>query len=181
LIAEDVTGREVHERRIRDPDGYRPSRCARCGESVLHIHDYRERQLRAEPDVPVITIVRHVCSHCEAIWQTLPVFVARHLWRSWLVVEHSVMGSAPRSWPAVALRTRQRWAERMRSAARFLIQLLAISGGHLWTAIASELGSSASRADLLDRYAHCATAPVGHRLASLSALAYRLAPKVRFM
>jgi hypothetical protein len=149
---------------------------------VLHVHDYRERQLRAEPGVPVITIVRHVCSHCEAIWQTLPVFVARHLWRSWIVVELTITGSAPPSWPAVPPRTRQRWEERMRSAARLLIQLLAISGGHLWSAIASELGlSAASRADLLDRYAYVVSVPVGHRLASLDALVYRLAPKVRLM
>src|SRR5207253_2889976 len=43
LIAEDVTEHAKHERRICDPDGYRPPFCPRCGKGPLHVHDYRER------------------------------------------------------------------------------------------------------------------------------------------
>jgi len=56
LIAEDVTDHAAHERRICDPDGYRPAFCPRCGERRLHVHDYRERVLRAEPGKPVAMI-----------------------------------------------------------------------------------------------------------------------------
>ncbi|PYT72374.1 MAG: hypothetical protein DMG39_10140 [Acidobacteria bacterium] len=56
LIAEEVTDHAAHERRICDPDGYRPAFCPRCGERRLHVHDYRERVLRAEPGKPVAMI-----------------------------------------------------------------------------------------------------------------------------
>jgi hypothetical protein len=49
IIAEDVTDRATHERRVCDPDGYRPPFCPNCGGRTLHVHDYRERVLRAEP------------------------------------------------------------------------------------------------------------------------------------
>ncbi len=42
IIAEDVTDRATHDRRICDPDGYRPAFCPNCGERTLHVHDYRE-------------------------------------------------------------------------------------------------------------------------------------------
>jgi len=64
LIAEDVTDRATHDRRICNPDGYRPPFCPSCGEMRLHVHDYRERMLLAEPDTPVATIVRHECVAC---------------------------------------------------------------------------------------------------------------------
>jgi len=129
----------------------------------------------------VITIVRHVCAHCEAVWQTLPGFVARHLWRSWAVVERAMTGSAPRDWPSVPVRTRQRWTERLRSAARLLVQVLAVSGGRIWTGLVGKIAPTATRADLLDVYASCVGATAGERFSSLSALVYRLAPKVRLM
>lgn len=43
LLAEEVTEAAAHERRLCDPDGYRPERCPRCGHEVLHVHGYRER------------------------------------------------------------------------------------------------------------------------------------------
>jgi hypothetical protein len=77
LIAEDVTDHATHERRICDPDGYRLPFCPRCGKGPLHVHDYRERVLRAELRKPVTPIVRLICVSCEAIWQILPLFIAR--------------------------------------------------------------------------------------------------------
>jgi len=107
IIAEDVPDLAAHDRLICDPDGYRPPFCPNCGEKTLHVHDYRERVLRAEPGEPVARVVRHECVGCDAIWQILPAFIARHLWRSWRVVERVLSGSAPtapaetRRWPAV--------------------------------------------------------------------------------
>ena len=43
IIAEDVTDRATHDRRICDPDGYRPAFCPNCGERTLHVHDDRDR------------------------------------------------------------------------------------------------------------------------------------------
>jgi hypothetical protein len=95
IIAEDVTDLGTHERRLCDPDGYRPVFCPSCLETRLHVHDYRERVLRAEPGRPVIDIVRHECVSCEAIWQVLPIFLARNLWRTWSVVERVMRGASP--------------------------------------------------------------------------------------
>src|SRR6266540_1449529 len=132
IIAEDVTDRATHDRRICNPDEYRPRFCPNCGETTLHVHDYRERILRADPGEPAARIVRHECIGCSAIWQTLPVFIARHLWRSWRVVEHALTGAAPprteseaRRWPRVPERTRRRWRARWLGPSRLLAQILA--------------------------------------------------------
>jgi hypothetical protein len=190
LIAEAVTERAEHERRVRDPDGYRPAFCANCNGTVLHVHDYRERQLRAEPGRPVATVVRHVCVACEAVWQTLPAFVARHLWRSWAVVERALAGTVSASpgpesrvgpWPRVRERTRRRWRARWRATALFLVRVLAASGEEAWAALARRLGLDATRGELVAAYAASTSTPPGQRLAAVSALVYRLQPKVRLM
>ena len=95
ILAEDVTDLATHDRRICDPDGYRPPFCPSCGARRLHVHDYRERVLRAEPLEPVARVVRHECVGCAAVWQVLPAFIARHLWRSWQVVERVLTDSRP--------------------------------------------------------------------------------------
>src|SRR3990172_6354586 len=145
LIAEAVTERAEHERRVCDPDGYRPPFCANCNGTVLHVHDYRERQLRAEPGRPVATVVRHLCVACAAVWQTLPAFIARHLWRSWVVVERTMAGP-----------------------------VAAASGEGAWARLARELGLEATRAALVAAYGQSTAAPAGQRLAAVSALVYRL-------
>lgn len=189
IIAEDVTDLETHERRLCDLDGYRPSFCPRCGETRLHIHDYRERILRAEPGRPVASIVRHECVGCEAIWQTLPAFIARHLWRSWRVVEHTLTGATPalaereaRRWPRVPERTQRRWRARWQRPARFLAQVLASCGEAVWMAVAAGLGRAATCAELVAAYGGAMSAvAAGHLLESLAALIYRLQPKVRLV
>jgi len=188
IIAEDVTDLETHERRLCDLDGYRPSFCPRCGGTTLHIHDYRERILRAEPGRPVASIVRHECVGCEAIWQTLPAFIARHLWRSWRVVEHTLTGATPalaehetRRWPSVPERTQRRWRARWQRPARFLAQVLASCGEAVWMAVAAGLGRAATCADLVAAYAGARAAAAGHLLEAVAALVYRLQPKVRLV
>lgn len=188
IIAEDVTDRAAHERRICDPDGYRPAFCPNCRDTTLHVHDYRERVLRAEPGEPVARVVRHECVGCAAIWQILPAFIARHLWRSWRVVEHVLTGAAPamatlgaRRWPRVPERTRQRWRARWLRPARFLAQVLAACGQAAWAAVASVLRPEATCADLVAAYADARPAPAGQLLADVAALVYRLQAKVRLM
>jgi hypothetical protein len=120
IIVEDVTDWATHDRRICDPDGYRPAFCPTCRGTHLHVHDYRERLLRADPDQPVVTTVRHACVACEAIWQVLPAFIARHLWRTWRVVAHTLTPDdgrpspePPQHWPKVPSRTAELSAQKM--------------------------------------------------------------------
>jgi hypothetical protein len=185
IIAEDVTDLVTHERRLCDPDGYRPKFCPKCRETTLHVHDYRPRNLRAEPGQPATWVVRHKCVGCEAIWQVLPVFIARNLWRTWRVVEHTLMGATPlpaeaeaRRWPTVPARTRRRWFARWLRPARYLARVLCSCGGATWVGV---LAAGARCADLVAAYAGTGLAPAGHLLAAVAALVYRLEPKVRFM
>jgi hypothetical protein len=183
LIAEDVSDLATHERRLCDPDGYRPRFCPNCGATTLHVHDYRERVLRAEPGRPIASIVRHECVGCEAIWQILPAFIARHLWRTWGVVEHTLRGARgePAREAAVPERTRRRWRQRWLRPARFVSQVLAACGEASWAALANVLTATATCADLVAAYAIAGTSAAGQVLASVAALLYRLEPKVRLM
>jgi len=188
IVAEDVTDLATHERRLCDPDGYRPKFCPRCRDTTLHVHDYRERVLRAEPGRPVASIVRHECVGCEAIWQVLPAFIARHLWRTWQVVEHTLTGATPapseseaRRWPPVAERTRRRWRARWLRAAQFLAQVLATCGEASWAALATGLTPASTCADLVAAYAGATATAARHLLAAVAALIYRLQPKVRLV
>ena len=187
IIAEDVVDRATHERRICSPDGYRPAFCPNCGETTLHVHDYRERILRAEPGEPVARVVRHACVGCTAIWQILPAFIARSLWRTWRVVEHTLTGAGPppatreTRWPPVPERTQRRWQARWLRPARWLAQILAACGEATWAALATGLAPAARCADLVAAYAGATATPAGQRLASVAALVYRLQPRVRLM
>jgi len=188
IVAEDVTDLAAHERRLCDPDGYRPKFCPNCLETTLHVHDYPERVLRAEPGRPVVSIVRHECVGCEAVWQTLPAFIARNLWRTWRVVERTLMGARPepaqddvRRWPSVPERTRRRWRARWLRPVRFVAQVLATSGEVAWAALAVGLAPAATCADLVTAYAVVTATAAGHLLAAVAALIYRLQPKVRLV
>ena len=178
----------MHDRRICDPDGYRPAFCPTCGERTLHVHDYRERILRAEPGEPVTRVVRHECVGCAGIWQILRAFIARHLWRTWRVVEHTLTGAGPAPatvettrWPRVPERTRRRWQGRWLRPARFVAQVLAACGEAAWAALAAGLAPEATCADLVAAYADAMATPAGQRLASVAALVDRLQPRVRLM
>ncbi len=188
IIAEDVTERCEHERRICNPDAYRPPFCPMCGGRRLHVHDYRQRVLRAEPGESTARIVRHECVGCTAIWQILPAFIARHLWRTWKVVGRTLRDAGPapatiegRRWPPVPARTRCRWRARWLRPARFLVQVLATCGEAAWSAVASAVASEATCADLVAAYAGVRVTPAGQRLSSVASLIYRLQPKVRLM
>jgi hypothetical protein len=188
IIAEDVMDPTLHERRICDPDAYRPPFCPHCGERTLHVHDYRERILRAEPGAPVARVVRHECVGCAAIWQIVPAFIARCLWRTWRVVEHTLIAvesppatRQPPRWPPVPERTQRRWRARWRRPAQVLAQVLAACGHAAWAALAAGLAPAATCADLVAAYATTTATPSGQQLAAVAALIDRLVPRMCLM
>jgi len=173
LIDDEVHDLETHERRLCDPDGYRPCRCPRCGHGMLHVHCYPERHPRGELGMPaVVRIVQYVCAAagCAATWRILPMFLARHLWRAWKTVERVVMPAGmPRSagGPPIPARTEQRWRARFAASARMLVVMLAASGG-------AALGA-------LEAHANVTRAVPGRRLCALAELVHRLERGVRLM
>ena len=181
LVVDDVADLEAHRRRLCDPDGYRPCTCPRCARATLHVHDYRERRLREEPDPAApaaVTVVRYRCIGCRAVWRILPLFLARLLWRSWPVVEAATLGPAPApAAPQVPLRTVQRWRARLATAALLLVELLRDAG----RVVLGEVAAHATREQLVVAYATAYTLPPGRRLARLAAVIHRLAPGVRLM
>jgi hypothetical protein len=175
LIAEDVTDLKTHRRRLRDPDGYRPSQCPTCGHGVMHVHDYRTRVLRADPERPATQVVRHRCAHpsCAARWLILPLLLARHLWRRWEVVEASTLSRRPSNWPSVPARTRRRWRARLQTAGRVLVQVLAASGSEALGRAAKSVGLMATRLEVV--------LALDLGLAEAAVLLHRLAPGLRLM
>jgi len=179
LIVEDVLDLESHERRLDDPDMYRPVSCRRSG-LKLHIHDLRPRQMFADPALAT-EVIRFRCAdreRCGAVWQILPAFLARHLWRSWPVVETAI--ESPASSPVPA-RTRRRWRLRLASTARLLVATLSATTQELWCGIATAVGLDGCRQDLVRCYRAKTRAPRGRCFAELAALLHRLSPGVRLM
>lgn len=168
LIAEDVRDRATHARCLRTPDGYRPSRCPRCGHAHLHVHDYSDRVALGEPASAPVRVVRYQCVHpaCLALWRVLPAFVARFLWYAWPVVETSALvplatpappppvpvasppPSSPRPMPSRPVRVPSRvpsrrsvgrWRGRLDASARMLVQILAALTTPVITALLASL------------------------------------------
>ncbi len=186
LIVEHVHDLATHERLLADRDGYRPDECARCFGHVLHVHDYPERRPRGELDLPpVVRIVRFICAApaCRATWRILPAILARHLWRIWPTVERTTHPAEPPVLDPMPIpkRTARRWRERLTSAAKLLVLLLACSGGVQLETIAKRAGLDATRRELVDVHARVATPPTGRRLADLAAVVHRLERGLRLM
>lgn len=104
------------------------------------------------------------------------------------MVEHALTGAGPppepgerRPGPRVPARTQRRWRARWRRPAGVLTQILATCGEAVWVALAAGLGPAATCADLVAAYAGMAGTAAGQRLASVTALLYRLQPRVRLM
>lgn len=190
LIDESVHDLAEHERRICDPDGYRPAACPRCGHGELHVHGYRERRPRGEAGMPpVVRIVQYICANadCGATWRILPRFLARHLWRAWPTVERVV---APAERPVeraaaaavpIPARTRRRWHARLAASARVLVVLLAVSGSAILEGLAMRVGLDAARGELVIAHAERAGLAAGERLSTLAALVHRLERGIRLM
>ena len=175
LIAEDVTDLNTYARLLADPDCYRPGCCPRCLHPRLHAHDFRERHPKHDPEHSVVPTRRYICAHpdCRAIWQVLPLPLARCLHHSWEVVEATLAGTRPAALPSVPKRTVKRWRKRLQSSARRLVSLLASCGEPRWEKLAGKLGLDATRGALLAAWHQGA--------ASLAALMHRLVPGVRLM
>jgi len=180
LIACDIVDLQAHERALRCPDLYRPDGCPRCG-AVLHVHDYRNRLLLADP-ARNTDVVRFICSHgkCRATWQILPLFVARHLWRSWRVVEMAVVPPAHNA-PDVPERTVRRWRTRLEASARLLVSVLAMAFTVALDAIVRAVGYDGSRHDFVQEYAAAFAVDRGQRLAHPAEMIHRLERGVRLM
>ena len=176
VIVKDVGDLETHERRRRDPDGYRLAACPGCGHGKLHVHDYPERK------VFLITLVRYLCPACRATWRMMPLFLARMLWRSWPEVEAETLGPAPPAEaPRVPRRTVRRWRARLATAAASLVGVLRERGSAALAMVAAKVGAAATRLELVVAFTEATGAQVGQRLARLAASVHGLVPGVRLM
>jgi hypothetical protein len=134
-----------------------------------------------------VTTVRHACVACAAIWQILPMFIARHLWRTWRVVAHALgaepasAAEDPRRGPAVPTRTVRRWRARWQRSAQTLTQVLAASGEVAWAALASRVGPEGTCGDLVAAYGRVTGPHGGSPVAAVAALVYRLHPRLRLV
>lgn len=177
-----MTDVETHLQRLRAAGGYRPAECLTCRHPVLHVHQYRERVLRADVAPSPLPIVVYRCEGCRGTWRILPRFLARCLWRRWLVVEQGTIGTPPPPLqPQVPARTARRWRARLAAAACLLVQLLATSGSESLESVATSAGIDARRTELVAEHAAAMRSRPGSRLADLAALVHRLQPGVRLM
>jgi hypothetical protein len=138
----------------------------------------------------LITVVRFLCYSCEATWQMLPAFVARHLPRSWQTVERAVSRPRPApitaedSLPSVKMipeRTSRRWLTRLVASAALLVVTLSTAEMPVLTTVACAVGLGGTRRELVDVHTRICLVPAGQRLMQLAALLHRLAPGVRLM
>lgn len=179
LVAEDVGDLASHERRLGRPDSYRPAGCPRC-HAAVHIHDLRPRVLLADPAVAT-EIIRFRCARrerCGAVWQVLPAWIARHLWRSWPVVEQAIEEGGHSE---VALRTQRRWKARLASSARACVAVMTTALDTLYCTVAMAVGLDGSRRELMRSYAARTRPVAGACSAELAAAVHRLSPGVRLM
>jgi len=75
----------------------------------------------------------------------------------------------------------RRWQQRLASAARRLVQLLATSGSALLEAVAQAVGLDATRAALAAAYVGAIVPAARMPLGDLAALVHRLEPGVRLV
>lgn len=182
LIATDVVNMAMHTKRVCDADGYRPNRCPHCGHTRMHVHSYRERVLRADPETPTIRLVRYRCAHCRAIWRMLPMFVARFLWRRWLVVENATQDCVPPGChPPVPVRTVQRWISRITAHAKPIIDVIMAYDDMLWNTIKIDLTEGCRRIDVIRAYTQRVKSISGSMLSDLAALLHGMAPGTRLI
>lgn len=188
LIAEEVWTLEEHQKRVSDPDGYRPCACGNCGSAVLHVHDYPERKPLGLAWMAVVRVVRFICVNpdCRATWRVLPAWLARHLWWTWSSVEQAVNTHREESKAAAVAvtppeRTEQRWLKRLASSARQAVVLMVSRGAELVRAVGEAVGLQATRRSLVDSYGGIVEVPRGQVLGAVAAVLDRLERGVRLM
>ena len=185
LIAEAVYDVKEH-RRLLESGGYRPDGCPLC-DRFLHVHDQRTRTLRDPSGSTTEELIcRYRCRPCRAVWQVLPGFIARHLQRSWDVVQTAVADlNAPERTAAEQGMTCQpstlrRWSGRLASSALVLMQSLLGVGATLG-AVLKEVGAWCTRADLVDALARAGLVRKECQFKDLACWIHRIAPGVRLM
>ncbi|HSN99707.1 MAG TPA: DUF6431 domain-containing protein [Candidatus Nanopelagicales bacterium] len=180
LIEESVLDLGEHRARLARPGGYRPAACPRCGGTALHLHDYRERVLRAEVGASRVMVPRYRCAGCRATWRVLPGLLARCLWRSWAVVGQCLL-HGPRSRPAVPRRTARRWASRLDAGVGAVRSALSTNRAAEMRAAVAELGPDATRRALVVVYAKMAILPPWQGMAVVAARLHKVTPGLRLL
>jgi hypothetical protein len=190
LIAEDVWTREEHQRRLSNPDLYRPRSCGHCGKRVLHVHDYPERHPLGLLLLVVVRVIRFICANeeCKATWRVLPGFLARHLWWAWRPIEQATMDPSPGQRPAGGVdavsppaQTERRWLRRLASSARQAVVLMGSRGAEALRAVAAATGLNATRQELVEVYRDIVGVVPGQRLGAVAAVLDRLERGIRLM
>lgn len=176
-IADDVMDWEAHLQRMETVDGYRPALCDHCGCRRLHGHGRRVRVLAGD-ELGSLEMRRYRCTECGAVWQVLPGFVARKLWRRWEVVDDALREKRRVGRPLVPGRTRRRWRSQLRSDGRRVRHVLSSTGRPEVEAVVGRVSVECRRGDVLAAYRELT--PEG-ALAELAALLHRSAPGVRVM
>lgn len=186
LIAEDVWEPDEHRRRVKDPEGYRPTVCPRCNGSWARGHGSRWRRLRDEPESAEEEIRRYRCARCRAVWQVLPAFLARHLHRTWGAVQSRLVGAEALTreggeWRVGAKpTTTRRWLLRLAAVAVVLTQVLAECGGEAGGVI-RHLGARCSRRELIEGLSAAGVVEGRRKVGELACWIHRLAPGARVM
>jgi hypothetical protein len=176
VIVADVQGREEHARRLCDLETYRPPPCRLCLRR-LHGHGTRSRMPRGETP---IDLRRYRCPSCGGVFQVLPGFLARNLWRTWATVEAiCVVAPARRLRMVVASRTQRRWRARLLRPAQMLLLVLGALRLAAVTEMVGRIGLDATRGALLTAFSPLAGA-LGS-CASLAILLNRARPGLRVM
>jgi hypothetical protein len=186
LIAEDVLGQEEHRLRASDPDRYRLCFCPTCNGKKMHSHGFRFRKMRGDPESTEEKVCRYKCINCSAVWTVLPAFLARHLHRSWKTVQTALVkdgvleGTGKAHRIIVPKTTRRRWAARLHSSARVLLQILSGIGAGIGSVL-RKLSRECTRLELLEELARQGLLRAGHKLAELAAWLHRAVMGVRLM
>ena len=188
LIAEDVLVSEKHRLFVCDPDRYRPALCPTCNGVKMYAHDFRFRATRGDPSSVEEQVRRYRCpeAKCRAVWMVLPAFLARRLHRSWrtvqaaLVKDGALEGTGGERRVAVPVSTRRRWAARLRSSARVLLQVLSGVGTSI-VSVLKRLSVECSRLELVEELSRQGLLEAKHKLAELAVWLHRAVMGVRLM
>jgi hypothetical protein len=171
VIATNIVTLEEHDAALANADLIRPRDCGACDSRVLHIHDRRARKLDGRGSESIEILIFR-CAKCRAVWRVLPVFLARHLWRTWKAIGDALDEARTRR--STPVRTRQRWLKRLRERATKLVVVLGQLGPARSEAIA-QLGHDHMRRDVIAAFGGVAL------LAKLAALVDHHVPGVRVM
>jgi DNA-directed RNA polymerase subunit RPC12/RpoP len=180
-IVDEVKDWEAHLQRLETVDGYRPGLCDHCGCRRLHGHGRRVRVLAGD-DLVALEIRRYRCVECGAVWQVLPGFVARQLWRRWEKVDEALQETreeraAREGPPRVPGRTVRRWRSNLQSCGRRVLHVLSVTGRPEAEAAVQRVPVECTRNEVLAAYRSEAKGT----LAEVASLLHRAAPGVRMM